>query len=175
MPRPRRVPDADGQGRTLVVPRRQPPDPRPTPAPPCPHPEGRGRGKRGAFTVGRARNSHPGCLRAGHSEEVPLVANAVKRPCLDCQRPTTGSRCSNCRSRRDRTARAHYAGNYKGRAAELQATHPHGPCHLCGETIVDPAEWSAHHVDPGNPDSPLRPAHLGCNQSFGQGGQGSES
>lgn len=126
--------------------------------------------RRGRLASGPQRPRRLPNRAAGQSG--PPVANRVKRPCLDCGTPTRGSRCDTCRTTHDRTARAHYRDDYEERAGQLRVAYPHGPCYLCGKPITQPKDWSAHHVDPGNPDSPLRPTHLRCNQSFGQGGRG---
>lgn len=98
----------------------------------------------------------------------------MKRPCIDCGAVASTSRCERCQkvaNRRRYERRAHYRGDYSKRRAELLEAKPEGPCWLCGELIVDPAEWSADHVIPGHPGSPLEPAHLECNVRRGSGGR----
>jgi hypothetical protein len=92
----------------------------------------------------------------------------IQRPCLDCRRLTTGNRCPTCHTRRQALTdahrahkREHYKGDYQARAKQvrLNATH----CWLCGLGPIEGDPWQADHVYPGNPDSPLAPAHRSCN------------
>jgi hypothetical protein len=93
----------------------------------------------------------------------------IMRPCLDCRElSTNGSRCPRCAAGREAgraAGRLHYRGDYRKRAAEVRATAI--TCWLCGNgaRIDDP--WTADHVEPGNPDSPLLPAHRSCNSARG--------
>jgi hypothetical protein len=43
------------------------------------------------------------------------------------------------------------------------ATH----CHLCKQAFTDRKDITADHLLPGNPDSPLLPAHRTCNSKRG--------
>lgn len=94
---------------------------------------------------------------------------AIKRACLDCRELSeNGSRCVSCDARRGAAraaGRAHYRGDYRKRAAEVRANAT--ICWLCGNgaRIDDP--WTADHVEPGNPDSVLLPAHRSCNSARG--------
>jgi hypothetical protein len=78
------------------------------------------------------------------------------------------TRCSDCLSewnaRRNR-ARTHYKGDYQKRARQVRELADR--CWLCGEgaRIDDP--WTADHVVPSHPDSPLLPAHRSCNSRRG--------
>jgi hypothetical protein len=94
------------------------------------------------------------------------------KPCLDCGRPTPTTRCSSCekpRQKRRNASRPHYKGDYSKRRAKLKELYPNGPCHLC-HLWIEPEDWSADHLRPGDPDSILLPTHLSCNSSKGVGG-----
>ena len=94
---------------------------------------------------------------------------AIMRPCLDCRcLSANGSRCQTCAGRREAgraAGRAHYRGDYRKRAAEVRATAT--MCWLCGEGAIDGDPWTADHVQPGDPDSILLPAHRSCNSRRG--------
>jgi hypothetical protein len=91
------------------------------------------------------------------------------KPCLDCGVIVkNGSRCPTHQSAYQQridllraNKRTHYSGDYKTRAKKVRATAT--ICWLCkqGEKPNDP--WQADHVYPGNPLSPLLPAHRSCN------------
>jgi hypothetical protein len=90
----------------------------------------------------------------------------MKKPCLDCGKPSDAARCYGCRQQHElrryaNGKRDHYAGDYRKRAAEVRATA--WRCWICGgrERPGDP--WQADHVDQGNPQSELRAAHRSCN------------
>jgi hypothetical protein len=40
-------------------------------------------------------------------------------------------------------------------------------CHLCNKPFQSPLEITADHITPGDPNSPLAPAHKSCNSSRG--------
>lgn len=100
------------------------------------------------------------------------LRNLVRKPCLDCGRLTAGaSRCEPCtakaqtifeqaRANRIRN-REHYKGDYARRAAAVRANATQ--CWICleGPRTSDP--WQADHVDQGNSESLLLPAHRSCN------------
>ena len=95
-----------------------------------------------------------------------------RKPCLDCGRITNGdSRCPSCfekvrgiiekaRANRPRN-RDHYRGDYQRRAAQVRANAT--ICWICNEGARPNDPWQADHVDQGNPDSILLPAHRSCN------------
>ena len=88
----------------------------------------------------------------------------VPRPCLDCGELTSKTRCPGCARAKESTRvrhRPHYGGDYRKRAAEVRANAT--SCWLCGDgpRLGDP--FQADHVVPGEPDSPLLPAHRSCN------------
>ena len=93
------------------------------------------------------------------------------RICLTCGIATTdGTRCKACQTRANtaRTAkrnRPHYGGTYQRRAKEVRDNAT--TCWLCheGTRINDP--WTADHVEAGNPNSLLMPAHRSCNSRRG--------
>jgi len=100
-------------------------------------------------------------------------------PCLDCGRLSRhGSRCESCsatrasqkESARDTEARREkkkllYNSAYRQRAKLVRATATH--CHLCGQGYRANDPFEADHLLPGDPDSPLAPAHRSCNQRRG--------
>lgn len=103
----------------------------------------------------------------------------MKRPCLDCGRPTSGSRCDACHgafrgkvnaeqaaTRKKEGGRPAYGPVYRKHAAAVRASAFR--CWLCGEgpRMNDP--WQADHVIPiaeGGGTGPLAPAHRSCNVS----------
>ena len=93
-----------------------------------------------------------------------------RKPCLNCGVLVLGaSRCEPCAakhanivdSRRDKSKRAIYAGNYSTRAKAIRENA--SVCWLCGEGARPTDPWQADHVVPDDPDSPLAPAHRSCN------------
>jgi len=111
------------------------------------------------------------------------MAQPMNRPCLDCGQLTpNNSRCPNCRTRRERNYRAtrphpdrsnrphHTDPTYRRISKQLREqwnTNPLTQCWLCGEykRVGDP--WQADHYLPGDPTSPLLPAHRSCNARRG--------
>lgn len=93
--------------------------------------------------------------------------------CLGCNQLTdTAPRCDTCRRTKERqrnqARQGYYGTTYRTRraAALNDATH----CWICGEPLTPhpwphPQSTSCDHVTPGDPNSELRPAHLGCNAS----------
>ena len=99
-----------------------------------------------------------------------------RQPCLDCGRVTrNGSRCPEHQQSRDRytdmakaarkKATGQYSGDYRKRAKAVREAAT--VCWLCGGGAVPGDPWQADHVIPGNPDSPLAPAHRSCNAARG--------
>ena len=102
----------------------------------------------------------------------------AKVRCIDCRRQCTQTRCTSCQRARDRArnhTRPQYAGDYQQRRTGLiNEAHATGaPCWICGHPLQPDAAWphplttTADHVRPGDPTSPLAPAHLGCNSARG--------
>lgn len=106
------------------------------------------------------------------------VAKQFPKPCLDCGRLTTlGSRCETHEAERQATRaavapkrkyknkprREHYAGDYHARAKQVRLNAVY--CHLCGDSARALDPWTADHLIPGDPLSPLLPAHRSCNSS----------
>ena len=99
----------------------------------------------------------------------------MKQPCLECGRPTNGTRCSLHQVRherqRNRTASIRrsngggasrpYDAEYRKAAAEVRATTLF--CWICGKPAKPDDPWQADHVIPGNRFSELRGAHRSCN------------
>jgi hypothetical protein len=95
-----------------------------------------------------------------------------KKPCLKCNQITTGgSYCDGCRPRKvdspERKAKkqAMYGGDYRRRANAMKSSATH--CHLCNKPFQYGDRVEADHLIPGNPNSPLAPAHRVCNQRRG--------
>jgi hypothetical protein len=94
------------------------------------------------------------------------------RPCLDCGLLTrTGSRCEKhqaiieAKVNAKKALRTHYSGDYKTRAKAVRDSAV--ACWLCGEVFTDRTQIQADHVEAGNPDSVLLPAHASCNARRG--------
>jgi hypothetical protein len=93
----------------------------------------------------------------------------IRRPCLDCHQLTTNTtRCDNCEAKRQlarNQGRTHYDSVYRMRAAAVRASAR--TCWICGEPAKPDDPWTADHVIPGDPGSPLLPAHRACNSRRG--------
>ena len=94
------------------------------------------------------------------------------KPCLDCGTLTrTGNRCEKHQAilmagiDARKQERIHYKGDYQARAKAVRDSATH--CWLCGEPRRSNDPFTADHVQPGNPDSPLMPAHRSCNSRRG--------
>lgn len=99
-----------------------------------------------------------------------------KMPCLVCKKLTNGtSRCETHQKMWDEQAEAkrqarkqstgQYSGDYRIRAKIIRQNAY--ICHICkeGPKLNDP--WQADHLIPGDPNSPLAPAHRSCNARRG--------
>jgi len=100
------------------------------------------------------------------------------RPCLDCGTLTReGSRCPTHQAQRNRIRNRHESPERKEKKAKLYNTayQKHARairagallCHLCGGGARAGDPWEADHVEAGNINSPLLPAHRSCNQRRG--------
>lgn len=107
--------------------------------------------------------------------------NKIPRPCLDCGALTTiGNRCEKHQMARGREKQRREANSierqakkkllysnpdYRRRAALIRQNAV--VCWLCKKPgrVGDP--WTADHVNPGDPNSELRPAHRSCNSKRG--------
>ena len=81
-------------------------------------------------------------------------------PCLDCGRLHT--RAVYCEIHERPVL---YRGRYRQEAAYVRANAI--TCHLCGKGADATDPWTADHVLPGDPDSPLQAAHRSCNSRRG--------
>jgi len=82
----------------------------------------------------------------------------IQRPCLNCGNLTTRiTRCEHCQRHHDSL----YDADYRRRAERIRehATH----CHICGEGARPDDPFTADHIRPRDPSSPLAPAHRSCN------------
>jgi hypothetical protein len=103
----------------------------------------------------------------------PRRHNMPKPPksCLRCGTlQTHGSRCEACHAKHEtaRTARRHrphYDAAYRKRAKVVRETAT--VCWLCGGGWRANDPWTADHVIPADPNSPLLAAHKSCNSSRG--------
>jgi hypothetical protein len=92
-----------------------------------------------------------------------------RKPCLDCGGLTDGgSRCEVHQAVRQKRLdemrkgkREHYKGDYAKRAKLVRDTAE--LCWLCGDGYRPNDPWQADHYYPGDPMSPLLPAHRSCN------------
>jgi hypothetical protein len=92
----------------------------------------------------------------------------MQRPCLDCGQLTASRvRCDQCRRAKDRArVRPHYRGDYPKRAKLVRESD--GPCWICGSPALGEGDiWTADHVIPADPLSPLAKAHRSCNSARG--------
>ncbi len=94
----------------------------------------------------------------------------VPKACLNCGNATiNGTRCQHCQARwnkqHPKPPRPHYEGDYRRRAREVRNNATH--CWICGEGQRDNDPWTADHVIPGDPGSPLLAAHRSCNSRRG--------
>jgi hypothetical protein len=55
--------------------------------------------------------------------------------------------------------------HYRRARQHIKDTATH--CHLCGEAFTNRNEITADHIEAGNPNSALAPAHRTCNSSRG--------
>ena len=105
----------------------------------------------------------------------------LPRPCLKCNRlhRDRGDYCSSCRTEYQRKRESNpyrmakkkmmYGGNYPARRASMVAETINNnlPCHICKQHFLTATEITADHLIPGDPNSPLAPAHKSCNSSRG--------
>jgi len=93
------------------------------------------------------------------------------KPCLKCGQLTRASYCDGCRPvkvdspERKAKKQALYGGDYRRRARAVKSSATH--CHLCNKPFEYGDRVEADHLIPGDPDSPLAPAHRICNQRRG--------
>ena len=107
--------------------------------------------------------------------------NKIPRPCLDCGALTTnGNRCEKDQMARGREKQRREAGSlerqakkkllyknpeYRRRSELIRKTAT--VCWLCGRGALPGDPWTADHVNAGDPNSELRPAHRSCNSKRG--------
>lgn len=94
------------------------------------------------------------------------------RPCLECGVLTrSGSRCDKHQAILDakvsayKASRTLYSGDYRARAKAVRDSAV--ACWICGEVFTDRSQIQADHVNAGDRNSPLLPAHARCNASRG--------
>jgi hypothetical protein len=106
------------------------------------------------------------------------IMGGFNKPCLNCGQLSKGSRCPDCQGQLNRIRNRaqdtperrakkalYYNKDYHRRAKIVRDTATH--CHLCGKGARANDPWQADHLDPGNPNSILLPAHRSCNASRG--------
>jgi hypothetical protein len=107
---------------------------------------------------------------------------SFRKPCIDCGELSRSTRCDTCAGVRNQAIQAKRDAdpNYKAKKARLYnsqyrrqaqavkagATH----CALCHQPFQLGDRIEADHINPGDPTSPLQPAHRLCNQR--KGGKG---
>jgi len=99
-----------------------------------------------------------------------------KRPCVECGELTdSGNRCEK-HPRQERRSpdkqlarKIKKAQYYNSTYRKLAKMVRDGAeiCHICGKGANPNDPWTADHLEPGNPQSPLAPAHKSCNSSRG--------
>lgn len=98
------------------------------------------------------------------------------QPCLDCGKLSrNGSRCDahqkvkkkqwDAPKAARKRATGQYGGDYRKRARLIRETAVY--CWLCGGEPRTDDPMQADHVIPGDPMSPLAPAHRSCNAARG--------
>lgn len=91
------------------------------------------------------------------------------KPCLKCKELTRNSSvCDRCQSiiNKQRNAnREHYKGSYARLAKQVRANAKQ--CWICGLGPLANDPFTADHYYPGDPNSPLLPAHRSCNSRRG--------
>lgn len=104
---------------------------------------------------------------------------AFRKPCIICGTISRGTRCPTHQTEYDdaknkqrdsnpeRIARKKllYNNTYRKQAQWIRNTAT--ACHLCGIPFQPGDAIEADHVDAGNPNSELKPAHKRCNASRG--------
>lgn len=93
-----------------------------------------------------------------------------KKPCLVCGALSFDQRCESHQKEYERKkelskSREHYKGTYQTRAKQIRQSATY--CWICkgGPKIDDP--FTADHLIPADPNSPLAPAHRSCNSRRG--------
>lgn len=105
-----------------------------------------------------------------------MSKHQFNRPCIMCGTLTReGSYCPDHKSVRQppveqQVARAEkkaklYDSSYRKRAKAIRESAQ--ACHICGRGSIQNDPWQADHLLPGDPQSPLAPAHRSCNASRG--------
>jgi len=93
------------------------------------------------------------------------------RTCLTCGTlHHNPSRCDQCETQRETQRqrhrdKTHYDHTYRKAAKQVRDTAT--ICWLCGEGYRPDDQWTADHVIPADPTSPLAPAHKSCNSRRG--------
>ena len=99
------------------------------------------------------------------------MIRGVKRVCLGCNTLTDhGSYCQSCAAERERKRSKdrgprHYTYEYRKAAKAVRESA--SQCWICGEGAKPADPWTADHLVPGDPYSPLAPAHRSCNSRRG--------
>jgi hypothetical protein len=104
-----------------------------------------------------------------HQRQTPKVM-PIQRPCLTCRTLTTNPlRCDTCQSiwnrQHPKSDRPHYKGEYKRKAKHIRDTAI--ACWICGQGKRRDDPFTADHLIPADPHSPLAAAHRSCNSRRG--------
>ena len=82
----------------------------------------------------------------------------IRRPCINCGILTTQiTRCTTCQRQHDSL----YDSDYRRKAQQIRDTAT--TCHICGLGAKPDDPFTADHILPHNPLSPLAAAHRSCN------------
>lgn len=89
----------------------------------------------------------------------------MKRPCLACGAPTTGSRCPTCTTHRPSAHARGYNTQHRQARAQLAELLP-TPCgYGCGTILTPTNRWVAAHVHDNNPEAGWLAACPPCNEN----------
>lgn len=109
--------------------------------------------------------------------EITNKAVKFQRPCLDCGKLSWDNRCpahlaaynkkrnQNFSEVKRLKKKLLYGGDYQRRARAVKANATH--CHICKQPFQLGDRIEADHINAGDPNSPLAPAHRLCNQRRG--------
>lgn len=106
------------------------------------------------------------------------MSHRFLKPCLECGQLSRNNRCDTHQATIDRAKekrrdtperrakkKLYYNSDYQRRARHVRQTAE--VCHICGQGAREGDGWQADHLIPGDPTSPLLPAHRSCNAKRG--------
>lgn len=89
--------------------------------------------------------------------------NHFPKPCIKCG--TLTKLGSYCNQHLQQKQGLYNNARYRKHREYIRATATH--CHICKQPFTDRKQISADHIEPGNLESPLLPAHISCNSKRG--------